>query len=343
MTTTPSITAATCSDAPIWNAWMSAFHAPTLAIADELGVFAAVRDEPATAAVLAKKLGIEVRATEAIAGVMTALEFLVLADGRYGLTEASRTYLLPESPYYWGGMLKRIRDNPLDCRKLIESLRRGNAAAEARLSEMWQAPTPPPEALVAFTHAMHAHSFALAMRSMPAFGLATVGRLLDVAGGSGSYSIAAAVHHPELQVSLLDLPAVCTVAAQYAEKHGVSSRVTTVPGNMFADAWPTGHERILMSDIFHDWDDAQCLQLAKRAHAALPPGGRLMLHEMLLNDSKDGPAAAVAYSMVMVFVTEGRQRSARELLEILASAGFAEIRITMTSGGYALVEGTRQN
>lgn len=342
MTQLASIAAATCSDAPIWNAWMSAFHAPTLAIADELGVFSAIRDQPATATELAKSLGIEVRATEAIAGVMTALEFLVLANGRYGLTDAARNYLLPESPYYWGGMLKRIRDNPLDCRKLIDSLRRGSAAAEARLSGMWQAPKPPAEALVAFTHAMHAHSFALAMRAMPAFGLAGVKRLLDVAGGSGSYSIAAAAHHPDLAVSLLDLPAVCGVASDYAAKHGLAARITTIPGDMFAEAWPIGYERILMSDIVHDWDDAQCVLLAKRAYEALPIGGRLMLHEMLLNDSKDGPAAAVAYSMVMVFVTEGRQRSARELSDLLTGAGFVDVRVTMTSGGYALVEGTRQ-
>lgn len=341
MTTSPSIAAATCSDAPIWNAWMAAFHAPTLAIADELGVFSALRDRPSTAAELAATLGLEVRATEAMAGLLASLEFLSQADGRYCLTDPARTYLLPESPYYWGGMLRRIRDNPLDCKKLIESLRRGKAAADARLTGMWNPSKPPPEALVAFTHAMHAHSFALAMRAMPSFGLRGVTKLLDVAGGSGSYSIAAALHHPELRCTLLDLPAVCGVATDYAAKLGVGARVSTVAGDMFSDAFPTGHERILMSDIFHDWDDERCAVLARRAYEALPRGGRILLHEMLLSDSKDGPAVAVAYSMIMVLITEGRQRSAREISEILTAAGFGDLRVTMTSGGYALVEGTK--
>ena len=300
MTQPPSITAATCSDAPVWNAWMSAFHAPALAIADELGVFAALRDQPATAVDLAKLLGIEVRATEAIAGVMTALEFLVLAAGRYALTDTSRTYLLPESPYYWGGMLKRIRDNPLDCRKLIDSLRRGRAAAEARLSGMWQAPKPSAEALIAFTHAMHAHSFALAMRAMPAFGLGGVRRMLDVAGGSGSYSIAAAAHYPEIVVSLLDLPAVCSVASEYAAKHGVGSRVTTMPGDMFADAWPAGHDRILMSDIFHDWDDAQCMQLANRLEARVDRPQECLV-------ARGDPLAKGLHGRIVALVHEGKR------------------------------------
>ncbi len=332
MTTPPP-----CSDSPIWNAWLGAFHAPTLAIADELGVFEALRDRAATAAELATTLAIEVRATETIAGLMASLGFLTQADGRYVLTDVARTYLLTDSPYYWGGLLRRIRDNPLDCRKLVDGLRRGRAAAEARLTGMWQAPKPPPEALVAFTHAMHAHSFALAMRTLPAFEIGPTSRLLDVAGGSGSYSIAAALHQPQLHCTLLDLPVVCDVAAEYALRHGVGDRVATVAADMFEEPWPTGHDCILLSDIFHDWDDAACARLAAKAYEALPPGGRVLLHEMLLSDDKSGPPAAIAYSMIMVFVTQGRQRSAREIREILTGAGFVDPTVTMTSGGYAII------
>ena len=336
-----STAAPSCSDAPIWTAWMAAFHAPTLAIADELGLFHALADAPATAAELAVVLGIEVRATEAIAGVMATLEFVTLADGRFGLTDVARTYLLPSSPYYWGGMLRRIRDNPLDCRKLIESLRRNSAAKDASLAAMWTRPAPPPEQLVAFTHAMHAHSFALAMRVVPSFPLAGVQRVLDVGGGSGSYSLAALLHTPALRCTLLDLPAVGEVAREYATQHGVAARLDVVAANMFTEPLPTDHDRILFSDIFHDWDDESCRLLAQRAFEALPSGGRLWLHEMLLDDTKAGPPVAAAYSMIMVFVTAGRQRSARELSDLVTSVGFNAPRITMTSGGYALIEATR--
>lgn len=331
----------TCSDAPIWTAWMAAFHAPTLAIADELGFFEALSMTPLTAAELATKLGIELRATEAMAGVMASLEFVVLADGRFGLTDVARTYLLPSSTYYWGGMLRRIRDNPLDCRTLIESLRRNSAAEDASLAAMWTRPVPPPEQLVAFTHAMHAHSFALAMRVVPSFPLAGVRRLLDVGGGSGSYSISALAHVRDLRCTLVDLAPVGAVAREYAARHDVADRLDVVAANMFTDPLPAGHDRILYCDIFHDWDDPSCRLLAKQAFDALPSGGKLWLHEMLLDDTKAGPPQTAAYSMIMVFVTAGRQRSARELFDLMTSAGFVEPRCTMTSGGYALVEATR--
>lgn len=334
---------ASCSDAPIWDVWLAAFHAPTLAIADELGMFSALAQQPATPAELGASLDIELRAVESMVGLLAALGFLAQAAGRFHLTDVARNYLLPESPYYWGGFLRRIRTIPIDCNKLIESLRRGTAAREARVSgELWRAPVPPPAALESFTHAMHAHSFALAMRVVPSLGLTGVTRFLDVAGGSGSYSIAAALHDPRIQCTLLDLPLVCQVAATYIEKLGVQGRVTPAAVDMFNEPWPTGFERVFLSDIFHDWDDERCRWLAARAYEALEPGGQLIVHEMLLADSKDHPLAAIAYSMVMVFVTEGRQRSGAELVEILASAGFADIRVTMTSGGYAAISGTKR-
>jgi hypothetical protein len=328
-----------CDDGAIWAAWMAAFHAPTLAVADELGLFQALEGNAASATGLASTLGIEVRATEAIAGLMSSLGFLSLVDSRFQLTDVARTYLLPSSPYYWGGMLRRIRDNPLDCRKLIDSLRRGNALAEARLNSMWQAPAPPPEALVAFTHAMHAHSFSLAMRTIRSFDLGT--HLLDVAGGSGSYSIAAALAHPALTCTLLDLPAVCDVAEAYAAELGVGARFSTTKADMFAAPWPTGHDRVLLADVLHDWDDENCRALAARSFDALPSGGRILVHEMLLDETKAGPPAAIAYSVIMVFVTRGRQRSATEIQHLLASAGFSAIRVIPTANGYSIVEGTR--
>ncbi|HVV87553.1 MAG TPA: methyltransferase [Kofleriaceae bacterium] len=328
-----------CSDAPIWDVFLSAFQVPALVLADELGLYAALAAAPRTTAELADAAGVEPRAIDAIAGTLAALRLFTLAEGRFHLSEVARTYLVPTSPYYWGGMLRRIRDNPLDCRRLLGALRQGRAAADARVTGIWEAPAPPPEALVAFTHAMHAHSFALAMRVVPAFELPSGGRLLDVAGGSGSYSIAALHHDRALHATLLDLPPVCGVAAEYATAYGVDGRIRFAPANMFTDPWPTDHDRVLMSDIFHDWDDERCRWLAERARGALRPGGRLILHEMLIGDGGDGPLQAVEYSMAMLFSTHGRQRSARELAGLLTAAGLTDVRVTLTQAGYAAVSG----
>lgn len=335
----PPLAPPTVSDQPIWSIFTSAFHCPAMVLADELGLFSALADGPATAIELAPRLGVELRAIETIAGLMAALGLLVRADGRFHLTDVARAYLLPTSPYYWGGFLRRIRDNPLDAVRLLDALRRGQAAAEARLVGAWQASTPPAAVLVAFTHAMHAHSFALAMRIAPVLGLTGAERLLDVAGGSGAYAIAAAFHAPTLRATVLDLAAVCEVADRYIAQYRLDERVSSVAADMFNDPWPTDHDRVLFSDIFHDWDDERCAWLAARARVALRPGGRVLIHEMILSDSKDGPIQALAYSMAMIFTMQGRQRTAGELLGFLEHAGFVDLAVAMTAGGYAVVSG----
>lgn len=329
----------TCSDSSIWDVWLSAFHAPALAIADEVGLFAALRERPLNADELAANIQVDLPAAEALLGLMSALGFVTHADQRFHLTDVARTYLLPESPFYWGGFLDRIRKIPLECAKLVKSVRRGRATHDARVSsELWRAPQPPPEALRSFTHAMHAHSFGLAMRVVDGLELQDVARFIDVGGGSGSYSIAALLRHPQLHCVQLDLPPVCEIAREYAQRFGVASRFETAAADMFATTWPRDFERVFFSDIFHDWDDVRCAQLARSAFDALVPGGRILVHEMLLSDVKTGPLRAAASSMAMVFVTEGRQRSARELIDLVGAAGFVEPRVRMTADGYAVIE-----
>jgi acetylserotonin N-methyltransferase len=188
---------------------------------------------------------------------------------------------------------------------------------------------------------MHAHSFSIAMRVAPTLGLSDTQRVLDGGGGSGSFSIAMAVHHPSVRCTVLDFPVVCEVAEEHIRAAGVSERVGTAAGNLFVGPWPEGHDRVFFNDIFHDWDDERCAIISHLAFEALPAGGRVMVHEMLLSDTKDGPLAAAAYSMAMVFATRGRQRSARELIELLEAAGFVDVRVGPTTGGYALIEGSK--
>jgi O-methyltransferase domain len=85
---------------------------------------------------------------------------------------------------------------------------------------------------------------------------------------------------------------------------------------------------------------ASCLQLAKRSFEALPPGGRLFLHEMVLNDTKDGPLVAVAFSMGMLALT-GKQYSVDELDQLLQEAGFTGTTVTPTYAYYSLVSATK--
>ena len=90
---------------------------------------------------------------------------------------------------------------------------------------------------------------------------------------------------------------------------------------MFRDPVPTGADVVLLSNILHDWDVPECRDLIARCAGALPAGGRLLIHDVFLNDALDGPLPIALYSAALFRLTEGRAYSAAEYRGWLAEAG----------------------
>src|SRR3712207_774877 len=114
----------TSDDRPIWDVWLSVYHFPTLAVADALGVFPLLKETSASSEEVADQLSLGPRATEALLGVLTSLGFLEQRRSRFSLTDVARNFLLPDSPYYWGGIFELVRDIPFTCSSLREALKK---------------------------------------------------------------------------------------------------------------------------------------------------------------------------------------------------------------------------
>jgi hypothetical protein len=324
-------------DKRLWDVWLSHYHFPTLTAADELGLFRLLEPRALSAAEIATGLKLSPRATEALVGTVAALGFLVQYDGRFHLSDVARSFLLPDSPTYWGGMLQFARGLPVTHEALLSALRKDRPRG-GTMEGMWEEHEMEPEKARAFTHAMHTRSFHLgvaAARRVREF--AGVQRLLDVAGGSGCFSIALAQEHPAIRCTVMELKAVAALAREYIAKEKVQDRVDTVTANMFRDPWPSGYDAAFFSNIYHDWDRPECLLLTKRTFEALPRGGRIFIHELLLSDTKDAPLAGVTDSMVMMLVTAGKQRTLGEFESILSEAGFRDTAVVPTYGYYSVV------
>jgi hypothetical protein len=327
-------------DRPLWDIWLSAFHLPLLIAADALGLFAFLHHAPATAAEVAGGLALSLRSAEAMLGTLTALGCLVQYYERFHLTELASTYLVPASPYYYGGMLHVYRSTAITGEEVERVLRQGKPFRDAQpddTAQSWASGELSAEQATLSTAEMHSLGFpaAVGMARLSVFG--GVRRLLDVGGGSGCFSIALAGRHPTLRCTVLDLAPVCALAGQHIFHAGLQERIDTCAANMFGDPWPSGYDAVLLSNILHDWDRASCLQLARQSYAVLPPGGHFYVHEVLLADGKDGPLAATTFSLLMLFAMRGQQFSAATLASLLTEAGFCEITVVPAYGYYSLV------
>ncbi len=273
--------------------------------------------------------------------LVTALRaFGLVADdeeGRIGLTELARDHLTPGSAFDVSGYIGLAAESP-GVVEMVERLRTnrpaGAAADEAGAAFIFKE---------GITSAMEGEASA---RSLT---LALAGRannvapvlaercplddarvLLDVGGGTGIYSIAWLLRHHHLRAIVWDRPEVLKVALEMAEKHGVADRLEARPGDMFSDPVPDGADVVLLSNVLHDWDVADCWALVSRCASALRPGGRLLIHDVFLNDALDGPLAVALYSASLFRLTEGRAYSAREYRTWLAEAGLVPSEVIPT-------------
>ena len=335
-----SLTPPSCEDTPIWDAWLAAYQMPALAAADEVGLFDAVDQAPADAGELAGRLGLKVEALRALLPMMAALGFLRVRLGRYQLTPTSRTYLLRDGRFYWGHAFSLHRELEWT-RRFAASLRGRNPNPDSdegpRPLDAWESGQMPPEMAAGITAFMNSHSVPAAIALAQQDLLGWPKRLLDVGGGSGCFSIALAAARPSLRATIMELQPICDLADRYIADAGLSDRVDTRAVDMFRMPWPEGYDAIFMSNIFHDWDPETNARLAASAFKALPSGGRIHLHEMLINDEGSGPLAPAAFSMMMLLGTKGRQYSLAEHAATLTGAGFRDVKARDSYGYFSVV------
>jgi 2-hydroxy-4-(methylsulfanyl)butanoate S-methyltransferase len=146
-----------------------------------------------------------------------------------------------------------------------------------------------------FSSAQHTGSLGPARLMAKRVDLKDRRKLLDVGGGSGAYSIAFCAGNPQLSATILDFAQTVDTAKRYAREAGLADRITNLAGNAVSVDWPEGHDVLLMSYVWSAVGETDIAVLAKRAAAALPPGGLLLVHDFMVDDAFEGPRFAAWY------------------------------------------------
>lgn len=326
---------ATSDDAAFWDIWLTPYYLPCVTVADEVGVFAAISGESLGTAALADKLRVNARALGIHLALLEALGMVELHRGQWRASAQARTWMHPEAEGYYGPMLNGFRASLPYHSAMLESLKTGDqASGHLSMVNEWERGALPQEMANFIAAFMHSHSVASSKAVVRLDEFARVKSLLDVGGGSGVFSIEAVKANPALTATILEIDTMCIAAQVFIDKAGAADRVSTLARNMFEQDWPSGHDAHFFSNIFHDWSEATNRLLARKSFEALPSGGTIMLHEILLNDDGTGSLVATAFSMLMLLGTRGKQYSLPELSGILEGAGFADVQAQRTGGGY---------
>ena len=292
----------------------------TLHAGVKLDVFSAIGQEKLSGKPVAKKINADERATEMLLNALTAMRLLKKDGDRFSNTEAGCAYLSKDSPGYIGYMIMHHHHLVESWFKLDQAVRSGGPVrGRASFSDE--------ETREGFIMGMFNMAMSLAPRLVSLIDLSGRRHLLDLGGGPGTFAIHFCLANPDLSATVYDLETTRPFAEKTIAKFNLSGRVRFAPGDYVEKEITGSFDAAWLSHILHAEGPDACRRIIKKTVRVLSPGGLLVVHDFLLNDSKDGPLFPALFALNMLAGTDaGRAYSEKEVMDMLSEAGLAEIK-----------------
>ena len=245
-------------------------------------------------------------------------------DGVYSNTAAGRMALVPGGPADLTKAIRYNRDVYPAWGRLADFARTGKPVErpEIHLGE-------DPVRTKAFAASMFGRAMGIGRSVVPMVDLkASVEggeiRLLDLAGGPAAYAILLCQENPSLKCVTVDLKAISAEAAGYVERFGLRDRIECRAGDYHTDTYEKGgYDAVTIFGALHQESPAQIVDILKRAHDALKPGGRLFVLDMMTDATRTAPKFSALFAVNMALTTEnGWVFSDEELKGWMREAGF---------------------
>ena len=245
-------------------------------------------------------------------------------DGVYSNTAAGRMALVPGGPADLTKAIRYNRDVYPAWGRLADFARTGKPVErpEIHLGE-------DPVRTKAFAASMFGRAMGIGRSVVPMVDLeASVEggeiRLLDLAGGPAAYAILLCQENPSLKCVTVDLKAISAEAAGYVERFGLRERIECRAGDYHVDTYEKGaYDAVTIFGALHQESPAQIVDILKRAHDALKPGGRLFVLDMMTDATRTAPKFSALFAVNMALTTEnGWVFSDEELKGWMREAGF---------------------
>jgi ubiquinone/menaquinone biosynthesis C-methylase UbiE len=295
-----------------------------LKAAIELDLFTAIDSGAATASAIAARCQASERGVRILSDFLSTIGLLHKSGNAYQITPESAVFLSTRSPAYLGTTMRFLLRTELkqNMETLTEAVVRGTVPPAGNNNVSDENPI-----WVEFARSMApmmvpaAHGIADLVANRP-----EALKVLDIAAGHGLFGITIALRNPRAEIVAVDWPSVLAVASGNAASAGVQDRYRTVAGDAFKVSFPGAFDVALVTNFLHHFDPPTCTEFLRKVHAALAPGGRVVVLEFVPNPDRVSPPVPARFSLAMLANTPaGDAYTFAELQQQLADAGFRNV------------------
>jgi len=291
----------------------------------DLDVFSTIHDGAHTVPALLTRLDVDERALHILLNGLVGIGMLT-KDGphTYVLTPESSRFLVQQSPDYMGGMVSHCKRLYENWSLLTDAVRAGQpvggAHSLAQLETFFAG-------LVKGLYVSN-RSASCKLAELMAPELRADSHILDIAGGSGVWLIAMLEAMPESNGTLLDLPSVVEVSRYYLAKHGLTSRVQTLAGDLEEITIPDQtYDVAIMANICHALGPVATQKAFLQLGERLKPGAKVVVVDFVSDNNRAGTGWPLIFAVNMLICTpEGDVFTQGEYEAWLQAAGFVDIR-----------------
>jgi ubiquinone/menaquinone biosynthesis C-methylase UbiE len=290
---------------------------------------------------VSSETGASVRGLRILMNGLIALELLAKDETeRYSLTPESSVFLVSTKPSFQGGIFRHASSQLIPKWLDINEIVRIGKPARVMNEE-----TEGAKFFQEFVEDIFPMSYAGARVLAGALGVSNTERevkVLDIAAGSGVWSIALAEASPRVTVTVVDWVEVIPVTRRITARHNVSDRYRFIEGNIRTTDFGDGYDIATLGHILHSEGEERSRQLIRKTFDALAPGGTIVIAEMVTNEDRTGPPFSLIFAVNMLVNTEhGDTFSFGEMRAWLEEAGFEDARMLDAPGPSPLILATK--
>ena len=301
------------------NYWKSC----TLHTGVKLDIFTLIGEDSMPADKIAMKTSGDLRGISALLNALTAMELLNKTEGKFSNTDFSKQFLSKDSSDYTGFIIMHHHHLMAPWEGMAQSVLSGKP------NRISVADTEKEVERESFLMGMFNIASATAPVYAKTIDFSECSHLLDLGGGPGTFAIHFCLNNPDLKATIFDLPTTRKFAEKTVASFDLSEKIRFKDGSYLNDK--TGLEQeydaAWLSHILHGESPEDAESIVARAVDVLKPGGRILIHEFILNNTMDGPLFPALFALNMLIGTEkGQAYSEVQLRAMLEKCGISNIQ-----------------